>query len=153
MFLKLHIFLFWRLNLKYSVFTVGYPRLLKPLTTFVILIVCKKFLMRDPCVIFYGLIRMIAVVGVSLLEVLDTLLARTYLSSLTIPIIWSWLLELTSRLWKDITGVMIKRWLLYSVRLIIVIAVGTWHPSLKLMIAKDTHSFSLSQHQGGESQM
>ncbi|MED6169039.1 hypothetical protein PIB30_017607 [Stylosanthes scabra] len=32
------------------------------------MIACKKFLMRVPCVIFYGLIQMIAVVGVSLLD-------------------------------------------------------------------------------------
>lgn len=34
-----------------------------------------------------------------------------------------------------------KRWLLYLVHQIIVIAVGTWLPSWKLMIARATHSF------------
>ena len=64
------------MNLKYFVFMVGCRHLLKPWITYVILIAYKKFLMRDPCVIFYGLIQMIVVVGASLLEVLDIPLAR-----------------------------------------------------------------------------
>jgi hypothetical protein len=55
---------------------VGCPHLLKPSITFVILIEYKKFLMKDLCVIFYGLILMIVAVGVSPLEVLDIPLAR-----------------------------------------------------------------------------
>lgn len=69
-------FEFWRLNLKYSACMVGCPHLLRPLIIFAILTAFKKFLMRGPCVIFYGRTQMIAVVGVSPLGVLDILLAR-----------------------------------------------------------------------------
>ena len=71
--------LFWRLNLKYFVCMVDCPLPLKLLITFVTLIVFKKFLMRGPCVIFYGLTQMIAVVGVSHPGVLDTPLARWFI--------------------------------------------------------------------------
>ena len=71
-------FFFWtfRLNLKYFVCMVDCPHPLKHLITFGILTVFKKFLMKGPCVISYGLIQMIGVVGVSLPVVLDILLAR-----------------------------------------------------------------------------
>ena len=59
---------------------VDYRRQLRPLITFEILIVSKKFLMRDLCVISCGLTQMIDVVGVYLQEELDTLLARFVLA-------------------------------------------------------------------------
>jgi predicted membrane-bound dolichyl-phosphate-mannose-protein mannosyltransferase len=55
---------------------VDYHPPLKPLITFVILIVFKKFPMRVPCVIFCGLTLMIAVVGASHLGVLDIPLVK-----------------------------------------------------------------------------
>lgn len=129
-------FEFWRLNLKYSACMVGCPHPLRPLIIYAILTVFKKFLMRGPCVIFYGRTQMIAAVGVSPLGVLDILLARfliflsffpilfsfivifqncfvgsgyfhrTYLSNLITQTTWSWLQELTNWLWRDSTGVM-----------------------------------------------
>merc|ERR1719354_81004 len=53
--------------------------LLTHLITSVLWIDCKKFLMRDPCVIFFGLTLMIEAVGEFLLEEQDTHLVRTYL--------------------------------------------------------------------------
>ncbi|PPD90728.1 hypothetical protein GOBAR_DD12345 [Gossypium barbadense] len=54
------------LNLKFSVSMVDCRHPLKPWITYVISIVSKKSLMRVPCVIYCGLIRMIVVVGVFL---------------------------------------------------------------------------------------
>ena len=65
-----------RLNQRYSVCMVVYLHLLRPLITFGILIVFKKFLMKVQCVISYGLIQMIAVVGEFLLVELDIPLAK-----------------------------------------------------------------------------
>lgn len=70
------IFFGSRLNLKYFVCMVDCPHPLKHLITFGILTVSKKCPMKGPCVISYGLIQMIGVVGVSPLVVLDILLAR-----------------------------------------------------------------------------
>nr|GMD23128.1 serine/threonine-protein phosphatase PP2A catalytic subunit isoform X3 [Ipomoea batatas]GME01091.1 serine/threonine-protein phosphatase PP2A catalytic subunit isoform X3 [Ipomoea batatas]GME04375.1 serine/threonine-protein phosphatase PP2A catalytic subunit isoform X3 [Ipomoea batatas] len=75
--------LLW-LSQKYSVFMVVCHHLLKHLIIFVVLIVYKKFHMKGQCVIFYGLILMIVVVGVYHLGVLDIPLAKTYQSNLTI---------------------------------------------------------------------
>lgn len=68
-----------RLNLKSSACMVDCLHRLKPLIIYVILTVFKRFLMKVPCVIFYGLTPMIAVAGVSLQEVLDILLARYFI--------------------------------------------------------------------------
>ncbi|RWW06265.1 hypothetical protein GW17_00030415, partial [Ensete ventricosum] len=65
-----------RLNLKYFVYMVDYPHLLRPLIAYVTLIVFKRFHMRVPCVIFCGLTLMTDVVGVFPLVVLDILLAK-----------------------------------------------------------------------------
>jgi hypothetical protein len=46
------------------------------LIIFVQLIGFRKYHMKDPCVIYYGVIQMIGVVGVYLLEELDTLSGR-----------------------------------------------------------------------------
>ena len=62
---------FHRLSLKYFACTVDYRHPLRHLITYVTLTASKKFLMKDPCAIFCGLIQMIDVVGVFLLEVLD----------------------------------------------------------------------------------
>ncbi|KAH9674059.1 serine/threonine-protein phosphatase PP2A-4 catalytic subunit [Citrus sinensis] len=69
------------LSQKYSVCMVGCPLQLKLLIISGTLIVFKRFLMKGPCVICYGLTQMIDVVGVSHLVVLDILLARTYLNN------------------------------------------------------------------------
>nr|XP_018629412.1 serine/threonine-protein phosphatase PP2A catalytic subunit isoform X3 [Nicotiana tomentosiformis] len=71
--------------LRFSASTVVCLHLLKLLIIFAILTVYKKFHMRVLCVIFYGLILMIVVVGVSHLGVLDIHLAKISLSSLTTP--------------------------------------------------------------------
>ncbi|KAH9740707.1 serine/threonine-protein phosphatase PP2A-4 catalytic subunit [Citrus sinensis] len=72
--------------LKYFVSMVDCLRPLRLSITFVILTVFKKFPMRVPCVIFYGLIQMIVVVGVYRQGVLDIPLAKTYQSNLIIQI-------------------------------------------------------------------
>uniref|UniRef100_A0A2P2MMI4 Serine/threonine-protein phosphatase n=1 Tax=Rhizophora mucronata TaxID=61149 RepID=A0A2P2MMI4_RHIMU len=74
------------LNQKYSVSMVDCLPPLKPLITFEILIVFKKFPMRVLCVIFCGLTPTIVVVGESHQEVLDIPLAKTYQSNLIIQI-------------------------------------------------------------------
>lgn len=71
------IFLF-RLSLRYFVCMVDCPLLSKPLTTYGILIVSKKSLMKGLCVICYGLTQMTDVVGVFHLVVLDIHLARCF---------------------------------------------------------------------------
>ncbi|WOL04218.1 serine/threonine-protein phosphatase PP2A catalytic subunit isoform X3 [Canna indica] len=64
----------------------GCLRQLKPLIAYGTLIVFKRFHMRDLCVISCGLTLMTDVVGVYLLVVLDTPLAKIYQSSSTILI-------------------------------------------------------------------
>lgn len=71
-----YIFYFSRLSQKFFAFMVDCRHPLKLLIISVISIVFKKFLMKDLCVTFYGLILMIDVVGVSLLGVLDIRLAK-----------------------------------------------------------------------------
>lgn len=66
------VHLFCRLSQKYFACMVDYRHPLRHLITYVTSIVSKKFPMKGPCVIFCGLIQTIDVVGVFLLEVLDT---------------------------------------------------------------------------------
>jgi hypothetical protein len=53
----------------------------------------------------------------------------------------------------DLTGLMNKKWLPFSVLLTTVIDVGTWLPYWRLMIARATHLSSLNLLQGEESLM
>ena len=71
--------LHFRLNLKYFAFMVDFHLPLKHLIIYEILTVCKKYLMRDLCVISCGLTPMTVVVGVYHPEEQDTLLAKYYL--------------------------------------------------------------------------
>lgn len=84
--LIISFFDFTRLSQKSFVFMVDCRHPLKLLIIFVILIVFKKFLMKDPCVIFYGLTLMIDVVGVSLPGVLDIHLAKYFPTLHTHPL-------------------------------------------------------------------
>lgn len=71
-----YLFYYSRLSQKFFAFMVDCRHPLKLLIISVISIVFKKFLMKDLCVTFYGLILMIDVVGVSLLGVLGIRLAK-----------------------------------------------------------------------------
>lgn len=73
-----HLHVNARLNLRYFVCMADYPHLLKHLITSETLTVFKKSHMKAQCVIFCGPTQMIAVVGVYLHVVLDTLLAKYY---------------------------------------------------------------------------
>lgn len=78
----------FRLNQKYFAYMVDCHLQLRPLIIFEILIVFKKFLTRDPCVIFCGRILMIVVVGASLLEALDIHLAKYFATFLSLLYLW-----------------------------------------------------------------
>lgn len=65
-------------RIRSSVFMAGYRLLLIPWIKSDLLIECKKFLMKDPCVIYYGLIRMIDVAGVFHPEEPVTHLVKTF---------------------------------------------------------------------------
>lgn len=91
-----NVILKFRLNQKYFVSMVGCHLLLKPLIIYGISIVFKKFLMKDLCVIFYGLTLMIAVDGVFHPGVLDILLAKY--PSVSFFLLFWFLVEFTLRL-------------------------------------------------------
>ncbi|RVX08809.1 hypothetical protein CK203_010865 [Vitis vinifera] len=98
------------LRVRSSVCMVDFPPPLIHWTTSVPWTVYRRFLMRDQCVISFGLTQMIVVDGESLLGVLATPLGRILLPSLTTPmglVLW---LELTNLSWKVTIGVRKKMW-------------------------------------------
>merc|ERR1712130_928943 len=74
-------------------------------STFVLSIAFKKFHTKVLCVIFFGLIQMIVVVGAFLLVVLVTRLAKTFRSNSTTTTVSRWLHVLISSSWKATIGV------------------------------------------------
>lgn len=90
--------LLWKIS--FSAYMVDYPLASKLLITSELSKDSRRFHMKDPCATCSGLIPMIALVGAWTPEVLDTLSARTLLSSSTTLTTWRWSPEPISSWWR-----------------------------------------------------